>query len=384
MAGIGISLSRLRKLRDLFEKRLKAASGKAAWNAARPTRLREIANFGSNPGNLRMHAYVPDGVAASPALVVALHGCTQTADSYDQGTGWSDLADRLGFILVFPEQQPANNPKNCFSWFLPGDTARDSGEALSIRQMIAKAVAEFGVDRSRIFVTGLSAGGAMASVMLATYPEIFAGGAIIAGLPYGSASTVQEAFEAMFNERAPSSRALGDQCAQPRTIAGRGQRYRCGMGRLTPSFGRQTQITSSDNGSMCRSSPNDRQAKNRSGGIPAATGRPQTASRSLKPTSSPAWGTACRLPRRARVVVALPVHFSWKRGSPLLSSSRAPGGLILFLPGSGMRRRGRQSTALRTSRVTIRHSLMTRPRRKHCAPSPMTALRAPDGRTPAR
>ena len=144
------------------------------------------------------------------ALVVALHGCTQTADSYDQGTGWSDLADRLGFILVFPEQQPANNPKNCFSWFLPGDTARDSGEALSIRQMIAKAVEKFGVDRSRIFVTGLSAGGAMASVMLATYPEIFAGGAIIAGLPYGAASSVQEAFEAMFNERAPSSRALGD------------------------------------------------------------------------------------------------------------------------------------------------------------------------------
>jgi poly(hydroxyalkanoate) depolymerase family esterase len=212
MAGIGISLSRLRALRDLFEKRLKAASGEAAWKpAARPSRLREIGNFGHNPGNLRMHAYVPKDVAAAPALVIALHGCTQTADSYDQGTGWSDLADRLGFVLVFPEQQPANNPKNCFSWFLPGDTARDRGEALSIRQMIAKAVAEFGVDRSRIFVTGLSAGGAMASVMLATYPEIFAGGAIIAGLPYGAASSVQEAFEAMFNECAPSSRALGDQ-----------------------------------------------------------------------------------------------------------------------------------------------------------------------------
>jgi poly(hydroxyalkanoate) depolymerase family esterase len=213
MAGIGISLSRLRELRDLFEKRLKAAaSGNAAWKpAARPARLREIANFGNNPGNLRMHAYVPDDVAASPPLVIALHGRTQTADSYDQGTGWSDLADRLGFVLVFPEQQPANNPKNCFSWFLPGDTARDSGEALSIRQMIAKAVVKFGVDRSRIFVTGLSAGGAMASVMLATYPEIFAGGAIIAGLPYGAASSVQEAFEATFNERAPPSRALGDQ-----------------------------------------------------------------------------------------------------------------------------------------------------------------------------
>ena len=211
MAGLGFSLSRLRKLRELFEKRLKAASGKSASKTgARPSRLREIASFGSNPGNLRMHAYVPADVGPSPPLVVALHGCTQTAESYDQGTGWSDLADRLGFILIFPEQQPANNPKNCFSWFLPADTARDTGEALSIRQMVATAVETFGIDRSRIFVTGLSAGGAMASVMLATYPELFAGGAIIAGLPYGSASSVQEAFEAMFNERTPSSRALGD------------------------------------------------------------------------------------------------------------------------------------------------------------------------------
>ena len=212
MAGIGSSLSRLRILRDLFEKRLKTASGgkPSSRSSARPSRLREVTNFGTNPGNLRMYLYVPHGVDQSPPLVIALHGCTQTADSYDYGAGWSHLADRLGFILVFPEQQPANNPKNCFSWFLPGDIARDRGEALSIREMIAKAVETYGVDRSRIFVTGLSAGGAMASVMLATYPEIFAGGAIIAGLPYGSASSVQEAFEAMFNERAPSSRALGD------------------------------------------------------------------------------------------------------------------------------------------------------------------------------
>jgi poly(hydroxyalkanoate) depolymerase family esterase len=212
MAGIGSSLSRLRTLRDLFEKRLKAQLAKSSpsSSSARPSRLREVANFGTNPGNLRMHVYVPDSVDRSPPLVVALHGCTQMAASYDAGAGWSHLADRLGFILVLPEQQPANNAKTCFSWFLPADAARDHGEALSIREMIAKAVEAYGVDRSRIFVTGLSAGGAMASVMLAAYPEIFAGGAIVAGLSYGSASSVQEAFEAMFNERAPSSRALGD------------------------------------------------------------------------------------------------------------------------------------------------------------------------------
>jgi poly(hydroxyalkanoate) depolymerase family esterase len=212
MAGIGSSLSRLRTLRDLFERRLKAASGanSSARSSGPAGHLREVANFGSNPGNLRMHVYLPDSVDPSPPLVIALHGCTQTADSFDYGAGWSHLADRLGFILLLPEQQPTKNPKNCFSWFLPADNARDHGEALSIREMIAKAVETYGIDRGRIFVTGLSAGGAMASVMLATYPEIFAGGAIIAGLPYGSASSVQEAFEAMFNERAPSSRALGD------------------------------------------------------------------------------------------------------------------------------------------------------------------------------
>lgn len=195
MAGIGFSLSRLRRLRDLFEQRLKAASGTSTLGpAARTNRLREVGSFGSNPGNLRMFAYVPDGVGLSAPLVVALHGCTQTAASYDQGTGWSHLADRLGFILIFPEQQATNNPKNCFTWFLPGDTTRDMGEALSIRQMIAQAAETFSVDRSRVFVTGVSVGGAMVSVMLATYPELFAGGAIIAGLPYGSASSVQEAF----------------------------------------------------------------------------------------------------------------------------------------------------------------------------------------------
>ena len=117
MAGIGSSLSRLRTLRHLFETRLKAAAGGTSSSEpfARAGRLREVANFGTNPGNLRMHAYIPDSVEASPPLVIALHGCTQTADSHDYGAGWSHLADRLGFILVLPEQQPANNAKNCFS-----------------------------------------------------------------------------------------------------------------------------------------------------------------------------------------------------------------------------------------------------------------------------
>lgn len=211
MAGLRASLASLRQMRGLFQKRIDAESRGQAYATATVPTLQEIAAFGSNPGNLRMFAHVPPlEHDAKPALVVALHGCTQSAQAFAVGTGWCDVADRHGFVVIYPEQQASNNPKNCFSWFAPGDTARDRGEALSIRQMIEKAVGDFGIDQRRIFITGLSAGGAMASVMLAAYPEVFAGGAIIGGLPYGSAANVQEAFDAMFNDRMPSARALGD------------------------------------------------------------------------------------------------------------------------------------------------------------------------------
>jgi len=214
MAGLGKSLTALNELRCKFESLLAAASRKSP--AAAPdlsdgaSRPRELKAFGSNPGNLRMLVHVPEQLQSEPPLVVALHGCGQSGSDYIQGTGWATLADRLGFVVLSPEQRPSNNPKSCFSWFLPGDTARGCGEALSIQQMVEHAIAKFAVDRRRVFITGLSAGGAMTSVMLATYPEVYAGGAIIAGLPYGCAGSVQEALQAMFSERSPSARALGD------------------------------------------------------------------------------------------------------------------------------------------------------------------------------
>ena len=172
--------------------------------------LQEIQNFGSNPGALRMLTYLPPQAPADSPLVVVLHGCTQTAASYDRGAGWSTLARRYGFALLLPEQQRSNNPNGCFNWFQTGDIERGHGEALSIRQMVGKMVADHGIDPDRVFVTGLSAGGAMASVMLATYPEVFAGGAIIAGLPYKAASNVQQAFKSMFQCPARSASAWGD------------------------------------------------------------------------------------------------------------------------------------------------------------------------------
>src|ERR1700761_8435656 len=174
--------------------------------------LVEVTGFGTNPGDLRMFSLVPDSVvpAPAPALVVVLHGCGQTASGYDLGAGWSALAERFGFALLVPEQQRSNNPQSCFNWFNPDDITRDHGEACSIRQMIARMVSDHGIDKRRIFITGLSAGGAMTAVMLATYPDVFAGGAIIAGLPFGIAGNVREALGAMLQSPSRPASALGD------------------------------------------------------------------------------------------------------------------------------------------------------------------------------
>ena len=208
------AMDRLRSMRQRFEALLAAARRSRRHDKKAPPprqgRLQEFTAFGANPGNLRMLVYRPKRSLRSPPLVVALHGCSQSAEEYDCGAGWSSLADRLGFVVLYPQQQQSNNPKNCFSWFLPGDTTRGHGEALSIQQMVEHAIQHYGVDRRRVFVTGLSAGGAMAGVMLATYPEVFAGGAVIAGLPYGCARTVQQAFEAMFTDQHASAHTLGD------------------------------------------------------------------------------------------------------------------------------------------------------------------------------
>lgn len=194
----------MRRLGNLVS-RLTAAS--RSMDAANDDgRLGRLTGFGSNPGELDARIYA--ATDAPTALVVVLHGCTQTAATYDRGSGWSQLAERHGFALLFPEQRRANNPNLCFNWFVPGDARRGRGEALSISQMAEHMAARYGLDRSRIWITGLSAGGAMTSVMLACYPELFAGGAVIAGLPFASANTLPEALERMRGHGAPQRREL--------------------------------------------------------------------------------------------------------------------------------------------------------------------------------
>jgi poly(hydroxyalkanoate) depolymerase family esterase len=158
--------------------------------------LIEYENFGDNPGKLRMRAHVPHAVAGRP-IVVLLHGCGQTAPEFAKNTGWIALADRLRFPLILPEQASANNAGRCFQWFHPTDTTRDAGEAASIANMTRAAIGRFNSDPNRVFVLGLSAGGAMAAALLAAYPDLFAAGASVAGMPVGAAKSGMQAIMRM-------------------------------------------------------------------------------------------------------------------------------------------------------------------------------------------
>lgn len=189
---------------------LDGGGASAARSAPADARLATVAEFGGNPGDLVMRSYTPSKLPRGSALVVVLHGCTQTAASFEQSAAWTALADEHGFAVLYPEQTAGNNPKRCFNWFNPEDVARGAGEAASIRAMVETMVAKHGLDRRRVFVTGLSAGGAMASALLAAYPDVFAGGAIMAGLPCGAASSVPQAFESMYKGASKPAGAWGD------------------------------------------------------------------------------------------------------------------------------------------------------------------------------
>jgi poly(hydroxyalkanoate) depolymerase family esterase len=172
------------------------------------SKLKQFPGFGSNPGALQSYVYIPSTLLPKAPLVVVLHGCMQTADDYDQGSGWSDHAEKHGFAILYPEQTRSNNPNTCFNWFKPTDSRRGDGEPESIIQMITSMITAHDLDPHAVYVTGLSAGGAMTSILLAQYPDVFAGGAIIAGLPFGAAANVPEAFAAMNGAGRQTSSAI--------------------------------------------------------------------------------------------------------------------------------------------------------------------------------
>lgn len=144
-----------------------------------------VSEFGNNPGNLKMYQYVPTDVDKQAGLIVVLHGCGMSAEGMREGMGWNRLAEKYQFLVVYGEQQQQNHQLGCFNFFVTEDTTRESGEVLSIKQMVDFMKAHHSIDDKRVFVTGFSAGGAMTFALLATYPDIFNKGATIgAAMPY--------------------------------------------------------------------------------------------------------------------------------------------------------------------------------------------------------
>ncbi|MES2296831.1 MAG: PHB depolymerase family esterase [Pseudomonadota bacterium] len=162
--------------------------------------------FSAPAGTRHYKLYVPARPATGPRpLIVMLHGCTQTADDFATGTAMNALAEEHGCLVLYPEQASGANASRCWNWFEPSHQERDGGEPSLIAGMTERVIEEWQADRTRVYVAGLSAGGAMAAIVAAAYPDLYAAAGVHSGLAVGSARDLITGLAAM--KKAPSGGA---------------------------------------------------------------------------------------------------------------------------------------------------------------------------------
>ena len=167
--------------------------------------------FKGPAGRLDYKLYLPERQAAGLPLVVMLHGCTQSPDDFARGTAMNAVAEARGFAVAWPGQTQSAHPQKCWNWFRPGDQRRGGGEPALVTGLVAELATTHGFDRSRVYVAGLSAGGAAAAVLAHEYPDVFAACGIHSGLACGAAHDLPSALQAMRaggGTAAPPSRAV--------------------------------------------------------------------------------------------------------------------------------------------------------------------------------